>query len=292
MVSNTRTWILWLAASMLYCILTYNPVYQILLLSALLSITIRFKLSMRQYAKTALIMSLIPLAVNTLLVHSGNTTIYEIPKSLSILGYAVPIPLVGGPLTAESILTGLVMSVFLLNMLTTFQAFNKLSNPDSLLHLIPSAFPSIALTSSITLRFIPSVLEDYNSIRDAQVSRGVRMSSGSQAAKIKNQLGVIVPTLITSLERSFNMAESMASRGYSSGRRSVFKREQASQSDKALSVLYLISIMLTLYASYNGLFNYWPYDSLRLPALSALALAPLLLISAPIFLKDENDRKR
>ena len=187
-------------------------------------------------------------------------------------------------------MTGLIMSVFLLNMLTAFQVFNNLTTPDSLLKLVPSRFPSIALLTTITMRFIPTVMEDYGSIRDAQVSRGVRIKGGSRIGRIKNQLNIIVPTLITSLERAFYLSESMAARGYSGVIRAS-KNARPTRPDKILSMLYISSAILTLYNAYTGSMGYWPYDSLRLPPLSVAAMIPLLIISIPEFLKNERHHK-
>ena len=290
MTLRPKTWLIWLVAAMTYCILTYNPLYQILLLSTLISIAIRFRRPLKTYITVAAVMSLIPLLVNTFLVHSGKTVVYEIPTQTTLFSFKIPVLLVGGPLTLESMLMGLITSIFLLNMLTAFHTFNSMISPDDLTSIIPSRLPNLSMTASITLRFIPTLLDDYKSIKDAQISRGVRIDSGSQFERIRNQLSIIVPTIVTSLERGFSLAESMASRGYSRTR-TRFSIENTTASDRILHLTYLIGIAITLFGSYSGVLTYWPYDSLTLPQISLTALIPLILIALPGLIKNEPNNK-
>ena len=75
---------------------------------------------------------------------------------------------------------------------------------------MPGYMPGASLAVSIALRFIPTVVRDNASIRDAQAARGVRLNYGSTRDRVLNQAATLVPTVITSLERGFNLAESMA----------------------------------------------------------------------------------
>jgi len=202
---NASNWTLWLLLAMTYCALTYNPVYQTLLLLAVATCAIRQRLPLMSYVKAGLLMSAIPLFINVFFVHLGKTVLATVPPK--VLG--VPTLVLSGNITAEALAFAAIMTVFLVNMLVSFQVFNGSTTPDAVLRMIPASVPAVALTASIGMRFVPTVLKDFYSIRDAQVSRGVRMNSLSSRASL------IAPTVVTSLERGFNLAESMASRGYS-----------------------------------------------------------------------------
>lgn len=77
-------------------------------------------------------------------------------------------------------------------------------------------FPSheVAMTLSIALRFIPTILEDVERIMKAQASRGVDFSHGKIGAKFRAVVSLIVPLFVSSFIRSEELANAMECRGY------------------------------------------------------------------------------
>jgi energy-coupling factor transport system permease protein len=77
-------------------------------------------------------------------------------------------------------------------------------------------FPSheVAMTISIALRFIPTLLEEAMRIMNAQASRGVDFVHGKMAEKIRAIISLIVPLFISSFQRSEELANAMEARGY------------------------------------------------------------------------------
>lgn len=77
-------------------------------------------------------------------------------------------------------------------------------------------FPSeeIAMTISIALRFIPTLLEETNRIHQAQASRGVDYRQGSLKMKIKGIVALIVPLFISAFMMSDDLAYALEARGY------------------------------------------------------------------------------
>ena len=77
-------------------------------------------------------------------------------------------------------------------------------------------FPAheIAMTISIALRFIPTLLDEANRIMKAQSSRGVDFTSGGLFKKFKAIISLIVPLLISSFQRSDELANAMEAKGY------------------------------------------------------------------------------
>ena len=72
----------------------------------------------------------------------------------------------------------------------------------------------IAMTISIALRFIPTLLEETERIMKAQASRGVDYSRGRFFKKVKALFSLIIPLLISSFQRSEELADAMEARGY------------------------------------------------------------------------------
>jgi energy-coupling factor transporter transmembrane protein EcfT len=286
---NASNWAAWLALAMAYCAMTYNPAYQLLLFCAVCAVAMSKRQPLNAYVKGGLLMSILPLLINILFVHYGKSVLFTVPRAVTLFGAKVPTLLFAGPITSEAVAFAFIVTALLLNMLVSFQVFSGAAGGDAVLKLMPKTLPAVALTSSIALRFLPTVLRDHSSIRDAQASRGVKMDSGPLSVRLRNELSVIAPTVVTSLERGFHLAESMAARGYT-GKRTSYKPEKWTGADKAVLAVYAAAIFLTAYAKYSGVMDYWPYDSATLPALSAIAVLPIAALLIPIFQKDENRR--
>jgi len=77
-------------------------------------------------------------------------------------------------------------------------------------------FPShvVAMTITLALRFIPTILEDVNRIMKAQASRGVDFEHGKLGAKFRAIISLIVPLFVSSFIRSDDLANAMECRGY------------------------------------------------------------------------------
>ena len=77
-------------------------------------------------------------------------------------------------------------------------------------------FPSheVAMTMSIALRFIPTLLDETNRIMKAQASRGVDFIHGKLREKMRAIVSLIVPLFISAFQRSEELANAMEARGY------------------------------------------------------------------------------
>ena len=82
--------------------------------------------------------------------------------------------------------------------------------------LKPIHFPvhEIAMTLSIALRFIPTLLDETERIMKAQASRGVDFNHGGLFKRFGAIISLIIPLFISALERSEELANAMIVRGY------------------------------------------------------------------------------
>lgn len=88
-------------------------------------------------------------------------------------------------------------------------------------------FPAheIAMTISIALRFIPTILEETKRIMKAQESRGVDFAHGSLKNKFRAVISLIIPLFVSAIERSEELANAMEARGYDpKGKRTHFQK--------------------------------------------------------------------
>ncbi len=72
----------------------------------------------------------------------------------------------------------------------------------------------IAMTISIALRFIPTLLDETGRIMRAQESRGVDFKGGKLGEKLRAIVALIVPLFVSALQRSDELANAMIARGY------------------------------------------------------------------------------
>ena len=72
----------------------------------------------------------------------------------------------------------------------------------------------IAMTLSIALRFIPTLLDETERIMKAQASRGVDFNHGGVFKRFGAVIALIIPLFVSALERSEELANAMIVRGY------------------------------------------------------------------------------
>lgn len=75
----------------------------------------------------------------------------------------------------------------------------------------------LALMMSISLRFIPTLMQETDKIMKAQTARGVEYSSGPVKERIKAIVPLLIPLFISSFKRAEELAVAMEARGYRGG---------------------------------------------------------------------------
>ena len=71
-----------------------------------------------------------------------------------------------------------------------------------------------AMTLSIALRFIPTLLDETERIMKAQESRGVDFAHGGLGKKFKAIISLIIPLFVSAIQRSEELSDAMEARGY------------------------------------------------------------------------------
>ena len=70
---------------------------------------------------------------------------------------------------------------------------------------------------SISLRYIPTLLDEANKIMLAQASRGVDFKEGKLKDKVMQIVSLLVPMFIISFKRSDELANAMEARSFTPG---------------------------------------------------------------------------
>lgn len=133
-------------------------------------------------------------------------------------------------------------------MVSAFSIFFLTVDPNELaLSLISMKFPyEIAFSFSLAFRFVPTIAIEAQNIIDAQQSRGYEMQKRGIINQIKNLFPLLIPLIICSIKRAFNVAEALESRAFGSKKeRSYYFTIKYSFKDWVFT-LYLISYLIIL----------------------------------------------
>ena len=70
---------------------------------------------------------------------------------------------------------------------------------------------------TIALRFIPTLIEEAEKIMNAQKARGADLENGKLTERVKALIPILIPLLISSVRRAYELAEAMECRCYNGG---------------------------------------------------------------------------
>ncbi len=247
-MKNSKAWIIWLISSITILLTNRNPIYLIIILIGLLILGNRLSTKEQQpswlqnnirFLGTMIFLSSL---INALFTHRGSSVIFKLPESWL---------LIGGKITLESLVFGIINGLVIGSLYIAFNIFNLALNTKQITRLIPKLFHPIAITISIALTFFPSIQQRARDIKEAQLIRG------NQMKHIVDWLPVFLPLLISSLENAFLLSESMTARGYQSHTKS-FSRIQVTYPIIISTFLIFSGWILQLY-DYPDLISYTSY---------------------------------
>ena len=109
-------------------------------------------------------------------------------------------------------------------MISAFSLFFLTVDPNDLaLSLISMKIPyEYAFSFSLAFRFVPTIAIETQNIIDAQQSRGYEMQKKGIINQIKNLFPLLVPLIVSSIKRAFNVAEALESRSFGSKNERTF----------------------------------------------------------------------
>ncbi|MBN1955179.1 MAG: energy-coupling factor transporter transmembrane protein EcfT [Anaerolineae bacterium] len=200
---DVRVWLLWALTALVAASSTRNPLYIVLLLLVVALVGVFWAPAHRRLPLAPLRFALVavPLAAafSGLTAHLGDTVLFCLPPWL---------PLLGGAVTLESLVAGTINGLTLTVIWGAFAVLNQVAAVHELVRLAPRAFRDAGLVLSIALTYLPQTSRSLARIREAQAVRGHRLRGP------RDWLPILIPLLISGLERSTGLSEAMVARGY------------------------------------------------------------------------------
>lgn len=249
----------WVTSVFALALILNNPIYLLLLFLATLPLVIAAKVwrEWTSIIKFAFYLCLAIIIINALVSSHGSHLLWQASFRIPIIGTPV--------LTVEAVLFGVGMSLRLLAIISAFGILTFTIHPDDLmLSMIKMKLPyKSVLVTSLTTRFIPTLIDDVERISDVQRSRGLELDHGNLMQRIKSRMAIIIPLLSNSLDRTVQVAEAMESRAFGHGERRTFYREvKLSKVDAQILIVSLLPLALGIFMRWLGQGDYQYYPTL------------------------------
>lgn len=200
---DSRTWLVWGVAVMIPLLITRHPVLVLELLAVIATVRLvwadRMQTGWGWIVRVAGLFVLIGIVFNALTVRTGNQELFQLPDDL---------PLIGGPITLNAMVYGLVSGVAMLSLVLAGTSVAPGLSWTELLRVMPARFANIAVAGSISWSFLPGASRAFADIRESQAARGHRVRGARDIPQL------VVPLLEGGLERALTMSEALEARGF------------------------------------------------------------------------------
>jgi energy-coupling factor transport system permease protein len=273
----------YLSVFLVLSLLYDNPLYllSLLLLLALLIKGVDGLEAWEGLLKAGVFLMLIIMVVNPLVIRAGSTIIWHGPAA----------PLLGRlDVSMEAMYFGAVSGLRLLVIMSIFCLYNLMINPDNMMNLFSKAAGKSVLIAALSTRMFPTMVRDLKRIKEVLQFRGVDFDEGSLWERVKKYSSLYNVMLLSSLEDSMEIAESMQARAYGSGRRSVYSRNLLRPRDFLSAGSSLLAMFAALWGLQHGCGRYVFYpvaDALIKDSATFAALAAVLFyLSVPLILSE------
>lgn len=267
---SARALAAWSGACLFIVLFTSNPAYRIVVLAAAFS-TVAAKAGLRRM-RTLLVgvaaVATLAALLNFLSAHLGATVLFELPDWL---------PALGGPYTLEALAYGVMGGVTIAAAILAVAPFSLLLSTNEVVDALPRVLSRTGTAIAASLNLVPSIGTSFTEVVEAQRLRGWRPRGPRSWAE------VVVPIVLTGVEGSIQLAESMEARGYGSGPRAPFHPRGMHRGDWLLAASAALAVALMVAAQASGLASDWSaYPALTPPSIDPLSLVACLFLFTPL----------
>jgi len=171
-------------------------------------------------------------------------------RSLKSLAFLVILIMASQYLTTGQVLQSIYFAVRFIVIASAASWFFFTTSPEDMGRALEeSGFPAdIALSFTLSMRFIPVIADEFQSIFDAQRARGLELDRGGFTARVRSFLPILVPLFIEIIRRTYEIADALELRGYGAHpTRSHWRKLRLKSSDYAAALLFLLLVGAILY---------------------------------------------
>lgn len=260
----------WSAAGLVVLLTTGNPAYRAVALLAALAVvlTAAGARRARRLLVAAALLGASAVAFNMVLSHIGETTLFALPDA---------IPVLGGPYTLEALGFGVLSGATLAAAVLLVAPISLLLEPHEVVDALPRWLTRTGGALASALNLVPGVAASFTAVSEAQRLRGWRPRGPRSWAEI------VVPVVLTAIEDSIQLAESMEARAFGSGPRTQWRRPRMAAGDRvALGAAGAAAALFVLARVAGWAADWEPYPALTWPAVHPLPAAAALALAVPV----------
>jgi energy-coupling factor transport system permease protein len=269
---NARAVAAWSATCIFIVLSTTNPAYKAgVLVAALAALATGVGLSRTRGVLVGVgLIAAFAILLNFASAHLGTTVLFALPDQ---------IPALGGPYTLEALVFGATGGLTIGSAILAAAPFSLLLASHEVMDALPAALSRTGAALAASLNLVPAVAASFVQVTEAQRLRGWRPRGPRSWSEI------VIPVVLTSVEGSIQLAESMEARGFGSGPRTSVKPGRMQRNDWLL--VGASGAALTIFVVSQGLgwaAPWYAYPTLTLPSIDARPLAACLLLFAPVLI--------
>jgi energy-coupling factor transport system permease protein len=267
---NARAVAAWSATCIFIVLSTTNPAYKAaVLVAALAALATGVGLRRTRGVLTGVaLIAAFAVLLNFVSAHLGTTVLFTLPDQ---------IPALGGPYTLEALAFGATGGLTVAAVILAAAPFSLLLASHEVMDALPAALSRTGAALAASLNLVPAVAASFVQVTEAQRLRGWRPRGPRSWSEI------VVPVVLTSVEGSIQLAESMEARGFGSGPRTSVKPHRMQRNDWFLVTASAAALAISFISQTVGWAAPWyAYPTLTPPSIDARPLAACLLLFAPV----------
>ena len=255
-------WCAWALAALAAAFLDRNPYLQLTLLLVLVNAWLPYRRrTANRYWRFAIALAILPAVFDMALSRFGEHVLFSLPA----------FPLLGGAWTLEALLYGASTGMALLLVVAVFAVLQVAVRSADLVAMLPRPFYRGGTVLALAISFAPQTVASLAAISESRRIRHQR--TGWRAAP-----QLLLPLLLTTLERALQYAESLDARGFGSRRRSRYRQTRFGVRDALLAAAAMLALAFLVVAP-SGRYN--PYLDLVPAFPGVVAIIGIVLLAAP-----------
>jgi len=248
---DVRTKIIWLTMIMCLTFIFTDPLYLGIICAVVFVTAFLIRLPFERL-KT-MFLPLIPI-MTCILAFSGFG--FDVNQFRNEWARKILIELAGVPLSTGGVLMGvtfllrlfiIVISTSIVTLTTPFEDFTILMRK--------MRFPyGLILAFLIAVRFIPTLMNEFDNVLSAQQARGLDLERGGFLQKIRKRIPLMIPMLVSGIRRAEELAIALLVRCLGASKNITTLRDiKYSKLDYMISALFIAMIFIGFYVRMAGL---------------------------------------
>ena len=155
---------------------------------------------------------------------------------------------IGGIKQGFSVVINVMLIIILGNLLTLTtsptQVTGALESLIKPLKLVGIPTEDVAMIISIAIQFIPTLMEETETIRMAQIARGARFESKKLSERARSYIPLIIPIFISAFRRADELSLAMEARGYCNAKNRTKKKKEAIELQDYIALTICVTIFI------------------------------------------------